>query len=946
MWVLVQHQLISDSWSFRILCDRVLERYRAPNAVGIPRPPQFAEYREYERRLRTASTAADARAHWRRSYGGAVDGAQRPVGRERTRVSRTIHRLGARRTAAIRALAAGAATPPDLATFVTVASAIVAHVHRTTGSRDVLLDVPFANRPSLRFKKTFGSFMNVCPVRVGIESGDCARSLRSRMLEATWEAARHQGYAGRGGAVPQPYDVLVNVHRSDVVVASFDTCTTNVEWLAPTHRFGGVGVSVHDFGATGDMSLVLDFNEATFGPATRADFVASLVALLDAQLADPERRIRDADRSPAAPKPPPLVSEATVWSRFTAQTTRTPAAVAIRAGSRCVTYEALHGHASAIAALLAANDVAREEIVAVVGPRAPDWIAAMLGVWAHGAAYLPIDRRWPTARIARVLEQSGARIVLTAGDRSSKVRSVVPDGAWTAMPIPPAPALPRSEVGRRVDTPGPAPTTLAYVVYTSGSTGHPKGAQIEHAGFTNHLDAKIALLDLHATDRVAQTAAASFDVSLWQAVAPLLVGATTELLDGETVRDPAALHSALIDRNVTVVELVPALLDLLLTVDEARAPGLGALRWAISTGEALSPELCRRWLARYPTIPIVNAYGPTECADDVTHHVVRTPPPRGATHVSIGRPIPNVTVHVVDETLRVVPAGETGEICVGGLAVGRGYLGNASETAAAFVPDPFATEADARLYRTGDLGRWLPDGTLEWRGRRDAQTKIRGVRVDLDEIEAVLREHPSVRGAAAYVERGGSAPTATLVACVVFRDGACGDAELRAHLERYLPVVMIPSRFVALEALPLTAHGKVDRAALATAPEVRRTAEPMDRLETELERSLAAIWSRLLAVDVTGRRESFFALGGDSLLVHRMLLEVSAAFAVELGAEAFLERPTIATLAALIGGRPPGVSDAALETLLRDVEALSDAEVAGLLDRAGASDATPEVGRG
>jgi non-ribosomal peptide synthetase component F len=269
---------------------------------------------------------------------------------------------------------------------------------------------------------------------------------------------------------------------------------------------------------------------------------------------------------------------------------------------------------------------------------------------------------------------------------------------------------------------------LAYVIYTSGSTGTPKGALIEHRGLQNHLAAKIALLGLGVADRVAETAAASFDVSLWQCLAPLLVGGQVEILDDEVTRDPVAFCAAVAERRITVLELVPPVLELLLDADTPHAPALGGLRWVVATGEALPPALCRRWLERYPTIPVVNAYGPTECADDVTHHVVRMPPSADVVRVPIGDPIPGMMVHVLDAELRAVPVGEVGELCVSGVGVGRGYLHDAERTAAAFVgPDRFDGGAGAPLSdrrsgaaRAGSAFRWL--------GRRDLQVKV-GVRI-------------------------------------------------------------------------------------------------------------------------------------------------------------------------------------------------------------------------
>ena len=464
----------------------------------------------------------------------------------------------------------------------------------------------------------------------------------------------------------------------------------------------------------------------------------------------------------------------TVWERFVAQARLTPAAVAVRAGASCRTYGALCAGARHVAARLAGHGVERDAIVAVWGARGLAWVEAMLGVWCRGAVYLPLDPRWPAARIAQVLRQSGTRTVLVGMEPPAMLQALqAADASWTILPI--APGATSSGGDASADSSGAA-EDLAYVIYTSGSTGAPKGALIEHRGLQNHLAAKIALLGLGVADRVAQTAAASFDVSLWQCLAPLLVGGQVEILDDAVTRDPVALRAAAAESKLTVLELVPTMLELLLDADATHAPALGSLRWVVATGEALPPALCRRWLGRYPTIPVVNAYGPTECADDVTHHVVRMPPSADVVRVPIGDPILGMTVHVLDAELRAVAAGEVGELCVSGVGVGRGYLHDAERTAAAFVgPDRFDGGAGARLYRTGDLGRRRADGAFEWLGRRDLQVKVHGVRIELEEIEAVLCEHPDVRQAAVGV-RADATGDRRLTAYVVLRNDAPGNA--------------------------------------------------------------------------------------------------------------------------------------------------------------------------
>jgi amino acid adenylation domain-containing protein len=286
-----------------------------------------------------------------------------------------------------------------------------------------------------------------------------------------------------------------------------------------------------------------------------------------------------------------------------------------------------------------------------------------------------------------------------------------------------------------------SPRQLAYVIYTSGSTGVPKGVMVEHGGMLNHLLAKISDLGLGAEDVVAQTASQAFDISVWQFLAALLIGGRVEVFGEEEAHDPARLLDGVEQEGVTVLETVPSLLRAMLDEVERRAPGrerLSRLRWLIPTGEALPPELTRRWLAAHPTVPLVNAYGPTECSDDVTHHIINRPPASEEFNTPIGRPVANTRLYVLDAGMQLLPVGVLGELYVGGAGVGRGYLYDAAKTASVFVPDPYSGEAGARLYRTGDVGRWLPDGTLEFLGRIDHQVKVRGFRIELGEIEAVL----------------------------------------------------------------------------------------------------------------------------------------------------------------------------------------------------------------
>ncbi|WP_329521404.1 amino acid adenylation domain-containing protein [Spirillospora sp. NBC_01491] len=467
-----------------------------------------------------------------------------------------------------------------------------------------------------------------------------------------------------------------------------------------------------------------------------------------------------------------LADPVITWvERFAAEADRP----AVRDRTRALSYAELAAEARRIAALLAAAGVEPGTVVGVGGARCATVVAAFLAIELIGALYVPADETWPAARVRDVLAQAEAPVLLTVdtgatapalldGAAEAGCRVVRAEGAagcapWAGPPLLDAPDRPR------------------YVLFTSGSTGRPKGAVVEHQGMLNHLHAKIVDLGLTGADVVAQTAPLGFDISVWQMLCPLLVGGRVDVIGDETGHDPVAFARAVDGQGITVVELVPTLVGHLLDdLAGAAGPGpagsLGGLRWMIATGEELPAELARRWLAAVPHARLLNAYGPTECSDDVTHHTV-TAGDLDLLRLPIGGPVVNARLYVLreeDGRWTACDVGEDGELFVGGVCVGRGYLGDHDRTREAFYQDPFGDSPTGRLYRTGDAVRLLPAGaggedrpTLQYLGRVDRQVKISGVRMELGEIEAVLQRHPDVRAAAVVVHEypsrrgGGSA---------------------------------------------------------------------------------------------------------------------------------------------------------------------------------------------
>ena len=574
-------------------------------------------------------------------------------------------------------------------------------------------------------------------------------------------------------------------------------------------------------------------------------------------------------------------------------------AVAAVHGNRRLTYGELNAHANRLARALLARGLCREGIVGVVTERNLDWMAAVLAIFKAGGAYLPIEPHFPADRIARTLSRAGCRLVLTergstamldeALDSLSGVQTLFIDAAYKED-------HPDGDLG--VDV---APDQIAYIYFTSGSTGEPKGAMCEHAGMLNHLYAKIEDLSIGEGDVVAQTAPQCFDISLWQLVSALLVGGRTLVIEQEAILDARRFIDKIVDGKAAVVQVVPSYLEVVLSFLTQYPRELPDLVCVLVTGEALKKELVQRWFAAQPAIRLVNAYGLTETSDDTNHEVMDRVPDRE--RIPLGRPVNNVYAYVVDEHLSLVPLGAPGELVFSGVCVGRGYVNDPERTRRAFMADPH--REGHRLYRSGDYGRWLPDGKLEFLGRRDTQVKISGFRIEIGEIENRLLRLPGIRDAAVVIAEGADGAK-RLVAFY------CGERRLdadvlRDQLRESLPDYMVPSAFHWRKNLALTDNGKIDRAALkAHAEEPGVAGQERDGPTTTTERRLAAAWARVLGMpnDQIGRRDHFFDLGGTSLSALKLAIALDRAVSFK----ELRSHPILADQAALIDGRlGPGV---------------------------------------
>jgi amino acid adenylation domain-containing protein len=574
---------------------------------------------------------------------------------------------------------------------------------------------------------------------------------------------------------------------------------------------------------------------------------------------------------------------------FTRQAALTPDAPAIiDSRGTAISYADLDTRSDRIARALLDAGVTPESLVAVGLPRSPDLIATLLAVWKCGAAYVPLDPGHPADRMRWLLTDTGARFLVADAACAEKAA-----GSGVLMLFP-------AEIDGRGAVPAtqptlpagvPAPCMAAYTIYTSGSTGRPKGVVISHEAIANRIMWAVREQELGRGDRVIQRTALTFDAAGWEIFAPLVSGGAVVLPAAGAEHDPTLLLDAVARFGVTVLQAVPSVLRL--TVDEPGWTDCGALRLIASAGEPLDAELCRL-LHKRSSAQIWNTYGPTECAIDVTAY--RVDVARLSGRVPIGKPIVNVRVLVLDERGQPAPIGIPGELCVGGVALARGYLGQPALTAERFVPDPYGPPG-SRIYRTGDLVRWRHDGTLDYLSRLDDQVKVNGVRIEPGEVETALLSHPAVRGAI-VMARALNDGTNRLAAYVLSRETEISPDMLRRHLQTKLPGLLIPSAFVVMAEFPMLTNGKVNRAALPDPYSSERPSHVGPR--TSAERVVAELWSELLKVDDLGAEDDFFQLGGSSLLLTRLASRLASVAGHEVAVQDLFTESTVAAQARLI----------------------------------------------
>ena len=901
--LLTMHHIVSDEWSVKVLVRDLVEFYRATVSGSAPALPtlsiQYRDFALWQRNYLKNGVTEKQLSYWRTNlenapYTQLLADAHRPV-HPTFRGGHVKRLLDTELSAAVRKLA----EDQNSTVFMVLLAAFKALIARYTGAQDIVIGSPIAGRTRIETEELVGFFVNTLPLRTRFTLENSFIEVLRNVRISTLGAYAHQDL---------PFDKIVEAVRPErslshlpftsiMFVLQHDPLeqieTPGLRWevFEPDGETAKFEVTVVIRQSSHGLEAKVEYNSDLFQSETMERLLGHFETLLKAAVNAPHCSIAEL----------PLLTQEEAkqldsWNQTTreypnshcihelveVQAEKSPEATAVVYGDECLTYRELNQKANQLAHMLRSYGVTAGSPVALCVERSLEMVIAMLGILKAGGAYVPLDPGYPRARLVFMMEDIHPPVVLT----QQKFLPILPrNGAKVVSLDADWELIARESRQPLVNT--TTPSNLAYVMYTSGSTGVPKGVSVTHLGVTR-LVLHTNYITFGANDRIAQVSNISFDAATFEIWGALLNGCQLVGITRDVALSPRDFADELRERRITAMFLTSALFSQI----ASEAPGAFAtLDTVIAGGEALDPKWVRSVLLNRPPRRLVNGYGPTENTTfTCCHHIEAVGD--NATSVPIGKPISNTTVYILDSRLQPVPVGVPGELYTGGAGVAQGYWNRPELTSEKFVSDPF--RPGGKMYRTGDLARWQGDGSIEFLGRIDQQVKLRGFRIELTEIEMALGTHPDVRSCAVAVH-GSSPETRRLVAYVVPTGSrAPAQSELRNYLASKLPQFMVPSAYISLQALPLTPNGKVDRRALPIPDQVR---PEQDRVyvapRDNIEQQLSAIWEAVLGVKPIGVRDKFFDLGGHSLLAVRLITRIEKEFGRKLRLATVFQRPTI-----------------------------------------------------
>ena len=956
--LLTIHHIVADGWSAGVLVRELGTLYSA-FTIGQPSPLadlpiQYADFAHWQREWLQGEVLSTQMAYWQQQLDGAPLGLDLPTDRPRPAIptfrgARQSVMLPTKLSEAISTLSAR----EGVTRFMTLLAAFQTLLYHYTGQEDILVGSPIANRNRSEIEGLIGFFVNTLVLRTDLSGNPPFRELLSRVREVALGAYAHQDL---------PFEKLVeelqpkrNLNRNPLFQVVFALQNAPVEaleltglTLSPLSFDPGTARFDLEFQLVEclDLWVVVTYSTDLFDTATITRMLENFQVLLESIVAHPEQRLANLSLLTETERQQLLVewndteadySKNLFHQLFEMQVEQTPEAIALVFEDEQLTYRELNSRSNQLAQYLRQLGVGAEVLVGICIERSCAMVVGVLGILKAGGAYMPLDPSYPQERLSFMLSDAQVSILLT--QQQWVDRFVTQGYKWSFISSTrDAYTIATTTIGTRPHSVTPDLLdanenyyNLAYVIYTSGSTGKPKGAMVQHQGLCNLAAAQIQVFNLQPQNRILQFASLSFDASIFEMVMALQIGATLYLAREEILKSLPALVRLLQEQQITHVTLPPTVLSVLPAAD------LPALKTVVCAGEVCSADIARRWAAGRR---FFNAYGLTEATIWSTIDEFNCMSDRP----TLGRPIANTQVYLLNSELQPVPIGTTGELYIAGDGLARGYLNRPDLTAERFLPHPFSCQPGARLYKTGDLARYQTNGKLEFLGRKDSQVKIRGLRIELTEIESAIAQHPAVRESVVIAredEPGDSGESkwrkpplriqdkrlVAYIVCISVENrynpqqaSSVGAQDLgtllRCFLKEKLPEYMVPSAFVVLEVLPLTPNGKVDRRALP-APDPLR-AEPENSFvapRTPMEATLAHIWADLLNLEQVGIYDNFFELGGDSLLSMRLMEQIYQQCDRELPLSALFLAPTVERLASRLQSETDSLTWSPLVTI-------------------------------
>jgi len=920
--LLVIHHIVVDFWSLAVILNDLGALYAGEvsgRQAALPSlQSEYTDFVRWQTELLAGPSGQRHWTYWKNQLAGPLPVLELPTDYPRPAIQMfrganydfTLDHDLARR---LRALAKS----ESATLYMVLLAAFELTLHLHSGQDDILVASPMVGRSRAEFEGLVGFFANPVVLRANLAGNPTFRTVLSRVRQTVLDALEHQDYPTlrlvqrlspprdlSRSPLCQAMFVLDKPHRAAEQGAStfmhdeaglrMKLGGLDMESIPLERRAATLDLVLLVIEAAGSLSASIRFNTDLFASATIGRMAGHFRTLLESIIRDPDARIGELDALTDAERGQVLIEfnntkadfpdDVCIHQLFEEQVRRTPETVAVEFSGGHLTYTQLNDRANRLAHHLRALGVKADVPVALYMERCPEMIVGILGILKAGGGYIPFDPAYPKERLAFMLEDARAPVLLTRrhlveGLPEQAIQVVCVDAGLDASALLSAenPVI-EAKAG-----------DLAYILYTSGSTGQPKGVMVEHRGLCNAIHWIVQTLRLSASDRCLLKTPITFDAAGREFFPTLLTGGTLVVAEADGHRDSRYLAETIRSARITILHIVPSLLRLL--VEEPAFDDSLRLRAVMCGGETLPTTLAKRFRDRSKAV-LYNVYGPTETIIDST--CWPCDPLNERTSSPIGRPIPNARVYILDDALRPLPIGVAGEMHIGGVGLARGYLNRPVLTAEKFIPDPFSREPNARLYKTGDRARFLADGNIEFLGRGDHQVKLRGLRIELGEVEAALNQHSAVQSAV-VVAREDVPGEKRLVAYVVAQ---AAPEELRRFLKAKLPEHMVPAVFVAIESLPLLPNGKVNRRALPAPDRARPELEyAFAAPRTPIEATLAEIWAQILGVERVGIYDNFFDLGGHSLLATQAASRMREAFRVEISLRRLFETPTVAGLA-------------------------------------------------